>query len=90
MALSSSFVALGSGLYVVEHQQKAYENIPRAMIEAAKILLGGLGQANATTIPGELVILLGRLVGLALFGLLISVVGNDLNQLIFGSDAKKS
>jgi voltage-gated potassium channel len=86
LALFTSVVGLGSLLYVIESSQKAYENIPLAMIQAAKIILGGLGQVNALTLAGELSIIVGRFVGLALFGLLISVVGKSLNGLLFGKD----
>jgi hypothetical protein len=51
-------------------------------------LLGGLSSANPTTILGELSILFTRFVGLALFGLLISVTGKTLERLLFGSPPK--
>jgi voltage-gated potassium channel len=86
LALFSSVIALGSILYILEHTQKAYENIPMAMIQAAKIILGGLGQAPASTLAGDITIIVGRFIGLALFGLLISVVGKSLNGLLFGKD----
>lgn len=89
LALFSSIVAFGSAMYVAEQHQPDYANIPLAMIQSAKIVLGGLGQTPATTLPGEIVILFSRLAGLALFGLLISVVGKGLNQLLFGDDKEK-
>jgi voltage-gated potassium channel len=89
LGLSSAIVGFGSALYAIEHTQKAYANIPLAMIQAAKILLGGLGQAEAKTIEGEILILLIRLAGLALFGLLITVIGTSLNDLLFGKHPDK-
>lgn len=89
LALFSSIVAFGSALYIAEQSQPDYANIPLAMLQSAKIVLGGLGQTPALTMPGEIIILLSRLAGLALFGLLISVVGKGLNQLLFGDEKEK-
>lgn len=89
IALFSMTIAFGSALYAVEHSHPAYATIPLAMLQAAKIILGGLGQAPVYSVSGEIVVLLCRLTGLALFGLLISVIGSSLNQMLFGHEPKK-
>jgi len=88
MSLLFSIVSLGSLLYAIEGHQEAFSNIPLAMSQCTRILLGGLSSANPTTILGELSILFTRFVGLALFGLLISVTGKTLERLLFGSRPK--
>lgn len=89
IALFSMIIAFGSALYAIEHTHPAYATIPLAMLQAAKIILGGLGQAPVYSVFGEIVVLLCRLTGLALFGLLISVIGSSLNQMLFGHEPKK-
>jgi len=88
MSLVFSIVSLGSLLYAVEGHQKAFANIPLAMSQCTRILLGGLSSADPSTILGELSILFTRFVGLALFGLLISVTGKTLERFLFGSHPK--
>lgn len=83
LALSIAIVSCGSVLYEIEGAQEAYANIPLGMLQAAKLLLGGLGAAPPLTWAGEIIEVLVRLLGLALFGLLISVVGNGLKRLLF-------
>lgn len=87
--LISMTVILASVLYAVEHAQAAYSTIPLAMIQSAKIIVGGLGQAQTATLAGEITVIIGRFIGLALFGLLIAVVGGILNQVLFGKTDKK-
>ena len=89
MSLFSMTIIFAALLYAVEHAQHAYSNIPLAMVQSAKILVGGLGQAATPTLAGEIIVIIGRFVGLALFGLLISIVGGVLNQLLFGKVEKK-
>lgn len=88
LALFSAIITFGSVLYLFEGHQQAYEDIPQAMLQAAKVLLGGLGVVPTQTWAGELVILLARFAGLALFGLLISVIGNSLKDLLFHHEIK--
>jgi voltage-gated potassium channel len=89
MTLFSMTIILASVLYALEHAQHAYSSIPLAMIQSAKILVGGLGQAQTMTLAGEITIIVGRFIGLALFGLLIAIIGGVLHQLLFGSSTKK-
>lgn len=88
LALFSAITLFGSALYLADATQPAYSTIPLGMMEAAKILLGGLGQANPATMVGQIIMLITRFAGLALFGLLISVIGGILNELLFGKQHK--
>ena len=88
MSLFSMTIILASVLYALEHAQHAYSSIPRSMIQSAKILVGGIGQAPTTTLAGEITVIVGRFVGLALFGLLIAIIGGVLHELLFGSSTK--
>lgn len=86
--LVTCIVLSGSVLYAIEHNQPAYENIPKAMLQGAKILVGGLAISLPQTLAGEIVVVVIRFIGLALFGLLIAIVGGSLHQLIFGEKKK--
>ncbi|MBI3342126.1 ion transporter [Candidatus Curtissbacteria bacterium] len=88
LALFSSITIFGSALYLADETQPAYSTIPFGMLEAAKILLGGLGQANPATMTGQIIMLITRFAGLALFGLLITVIGGILNEFLFGKQHK--
>ena len=88
LALFSGIISFGAAMYAVEHTQEAYANIPLAMLQSARILLGGIGEIPPVTLSGEIIMIVGRLVGLALFGLLISVIGVTLNHLLFGHHKK--
>lgn len=87
--LISMTIILASALYAFEHAQSAYSTIPLAMIQSSKIIIGGLGQAQTATLAGEITVIIGRFIGLALFGLLIAVVGGILNQVLFGKTDSK-
>ena len=83
LALASATTIFGSILYVIEHPSPAYANIPLAMLQVVVVLFGGVWSPS-TTLSGEIVILITRLVGLALFGLLISIIGGVLNEWLLG------
>lgn len=89
MALFSTMIIFASLLYAFDAGTYAYSNIPLAMIQSAKILVGGLGQAATTTLAGEITVIIERFVGLALFGLLIAIIGGVLKQVLFGDIEKK-
>ena len=88
LALFTAITIFGSALYLANETQSAYSNIPLGMLEATKILLGGLGQTNPETMTGQIIMLITRFAGLALFGLLISVIGSILSELLFGKQQK--
>lgn len=84
LALASATTIFGSILYIIESPSPAYANIPLAMLQVVEILFGGVWVPGAT-LSGEIVILIIRLVGLALFGLLISIIGGVLNEWLLGT-----
>lgn len=86
-ALMSSVVIFGTLLYLTESAQSYAESIPYAMIWAIKIIMGGISQPMPLTTSGELVVIGARFVGLALFGLLISLIGDSMRKLLFGDGA---
>jgi voltage-gated potassium channel len=89
LALFSAVIAFGAALYAVEHTQADYSSIPLSMLQSARILLGGIGETPPKSIAGEIIMIFTRLGGLALFGLLISVIGTTLNKWLFGHHGHK-
>lgn len=87
LALTSATTIFGSLLYVTEHPAAAYSNIPLAMLQVVEILVGGIW-IPATSLAGEIIIIITRFVGLALFGLLISIIGGVLNEWLLGTEKK--
>jgi len=84
-ALFSAVVIFGTFIYVVEGQYvEVFSNIPLGMIWAAKVILGGISEYIPTTVAGEVIGVCARFVGLALFGLLINVIGNWMRRFLFG------
>lgn len=88
IALLSIDIIFASMLYAFDSNVHQYSNIPLAMIESSKILLGGLGQATPSSLAGELIIIVERFVGLAMFGVLIAIIGSTLKKWLFG-DSKQ-
>lgn len=84
--LFSAVLLSATALWFVESAQSVAANIPVAMLWSAKVLLGGASQAQPVTAAGEIVIIITRFAGLALFGLLINVIGVSLKRLLFGSE----
>lgn len=89
MTLFSMIIIFGSLLYAFEHNEYAYSNIPLAMVQSTRDLIGGLSLANTSTLGGNITIIVCRFVGLALFGLLIAIIGGVLNNLLFGDSERK-
>jgi voltage-gated potassium channel len=84
-ALLSAIIVFGTLIYIIEGDNETFRNIPLGMIWAAKILLGGISPVVPATVVGEIISVLGRFVGLALLGLLISIVGGMVRKLLFGT-----
>ncbi|MBI3576893.1 ion transporter [Candidatus Gottesmanbacteria bacterium] len=89
LALTSVTIVFGSILYGVEQANGAYANIPLAMLQVARVLVGGVGFAPTSSVFGEVIILLIRFVGLALFGFLVSIIGGILNHWLLGTEKSK-
>lgn len=85
VALLSAITIFGTLIYIVENEQAHFSTIPLGMIWAAKVTMGGVAQYMPQTPVGDMVTIAARFTGLALFGLLISLVGNTVRQLLFGS-----
>jgi voltage-gated potassium channel len=87
LALSSVTVFLGSVFHIVEQTTPAYADIPQAMYQVLKILIGGASNAAATSTPlGAALVLFTGLVGLILFGLIINIVGGFINEWLLGTE----
>ena len=84
-ALFSAIVIFGSLLYVFESTQPGASDLPLSMIWIAKVIMGGVSQHMPETAWGDLVIIGARFCGLLLFGLLIHIVGNVVQWVLFGS-----
>lgn len=76
-------------MWFVEGDRAVYANIPLAMIWSSKVLLGGVPQAMPQTVPGEVITILTRFMGLVLFSLLISIVGGSVTRLLLGAEELK-
>jgi len=75
-------------IYTIEGHREIFSTIPMSMIWAAKVLLGGVPQIMPETIAGEMILISTRFVGLLLFGLLITIVGNSAKEFLFGKSEK--
>jgi voltage-gated potassium channel len=86
-ALLSAVIIFASLIFAVEGEfNPVFASIPLSMIWAAKVIMGGVAQHMPQTVWGDLITIATRFTGLALFGLLISIVGNGLRKILFGSD----
>ena len=86
-SLLSAVIIFASLIYVVEGETNAtFSSIPLAMIWSAKVILGGVAQHMPQTVLGDVITILTRFTGLALFGLLISVIGNVIRRFLFGNE----
>lgn len=84
-ALFSSVMIFGTLMYVAEGYRPEFSSIPLGMIWAAKVSLGGVAQHMPETTIGDLITIAARFCGLALFGLMISIIGGSLRWLLFGT-----
>lgn len=89
VALLASVTIFGTLIYVAESSAPHFSSIPLGMIWAAKVTMGGVAQHMPSTVWGEVVTIGARFTGLALLGLLISIMGDSVRRLLFGTDIKK-
>lgn len=88
--LLSSIVVLGSLIYVIEAPRQGFTSIPEGMMWSAEMILGGSIIGNLPqTIPGQVLGLITRFVGLTLLGMLIYVVGHFLRSWLLGDKSTK-
>lgn len=85
LALIASVTIFGTLMYVVEGSRPEFASIPLSMLWAAKVSLGGVAQHMPTTSLGDLVTIAARFSGLALFGLMVSIIGGSLRWILFGT-----
>lgn len=76
----------GTFIFIFESHRPEFANIPLGILWAIKVILGGTAQHMPLTLPGELVTIITRFVGLLLFGLLINLVGNSTKRILFGTE----
>lgn len=89
VALLACVTIFGTLIYVAESDAPHFSSIPLGMIWAAKVTMGGVAQHMPDTVWGELITIGARFTGLALLGLLISIVGDTVRRLLFGEGARK-
>lgn len=89
-ALFASIIIFGTLMYIAEGGSAAFASIPHGMLWATQTILGGISGSTVGAFPattfGIIVTFLARFAGLALFGMLIAVVGNTLKQYLLGSE----
>ena len=83
-ALLSAMIIFGSIIYVVEEGNPDFGSIPLGILWASKVILGGVAYNATETVWGDIVSVGARFAGLALFGLLISVIGSWMRKMLFG------
>ena len=77
-----AIIFFGILIYIVEGQ--AFSNAILGMEWATKTLLG-LNVADPETVFGRILLVVTRFIGLALFGLLIHIMGSFLRKAFFGN-----
>ena len=77
-------------MYAIEHEFAPYGNIPLAMLQVSKLLIGGTGFESPETMTGNIASVIVKFTGLMLFGLLISVIGASLKSWLFGRKYAKA
>lgn len=90
-ALLSTIILCGSLIYIAEGEQNpVFESIPLSMVWAAKVAMGGVAQHMPQTALGDIITIITRFAGLALFGLLIHIIGTSVQTLLFGKPLSSS
>ncbi len=77
-------LAFGVALHVFETGSGQYWSIPQGMFWTFSVFLGGLPAPIPPTTSGTVIFILAKFSGMALFGLLVGVVGKLFNQWILG------
>ncbi len=80
------FVTLGIGilLHIFVYENGVYWSIPQGMYWSFAVFLGGLPAPIPDGIAGTAIFIIAKFCGMALFGLLVGVVGKVFNKLILG------
>jgi len=88
LVMLSSVLAVGILIYLVEGSNPAFKSVPHGMLWSFKMFLLGLPITYPGTVGGQVVHILGRLVGLVVFGVLVGVSGNVIKDYLFKSNNK--
>lgn len=89
LTLVSVILLSATFMWFVEGDREVFKNIPVSMIWSSKVLLGGVPQAMPDTYFGEFIVIITRFIGLALFGLLINIIGGSIKRLLLGAEELK-
>ncbi len=85
-----TFLAFGIILHLFFTGETMYWSIPAGMYWTFSLFLGGLPAPIPAGTGGTILFICAKFTGMALFGLLVGIVGKIFNQLILGKkDAKK-
>jgi voltage-gated potassium channel len=85
-ALLLALLSFGVLLHLFDTTAGHYWSIPAGMYWAFAVFLGGLPAAIPPGTTGTLIFILAKFTGMALFGLLVGVVGKLFNQIILGKE----
>lgn len=77
-------LAFGVALHIFETNDGQYWSIPAGMYWTFSVFLGGLPAPIPPSTSGTVIFILAKFSGMALFGLLVGVVGKLFNQWILG------
>jgi voltage-gated potassium channel len=77
-------LAFGVTLHIFESNEGHYWSIPAGMYWTFSVFLGGLPAPIPPTTSGTVIFILAKFSGMALFGLLVGVVGKLFNEWILG------
>ncbi|MEK7542091.1 MAG: ion transporter [Patescibacteria group bacterium] len=83
-AMLTTVVVLGTLIYVFESDQLAFSSIPSGMLWTLQAILGD-STATPKSLPGQMINLVARFVGLVMLGFLIHIVGTTVNRFLLGS-----
>ena len=84
VTLLLTLIFFGVLLHALDTADGRYWSIPSGMYWAFAVFLGGLPAPIPPGTTGTVIFILAKFIGMALFGLLIGVVGKIFNQLILG------
>jgi voltage-gated potassium channel len=79
-----TFLAFGIVLHLFFMGETTYWSIPAGMYWTFAVFLGGLPAPIPSGTAGTILFIFAKFTGMALFGLLVGVVGKIFNQLILG------
>jgi len=79
-----AFLAIGVLLHLFATSDGQYWSIPAGMYWTFSLFIGGLPAPIPPGTSGTVIFIVAKFLGMALFGLLVGVVGKIFNQLILG------